>query len=307
MTTNTPSLQPPRSTLFVWDFDWTIINCNSDEYVPVQFLGEKRAEEGFYKLYEQHKDWHKCVESMVNLAMEEDNLTTDQVLEKAAQMPYLTGVRDALDSIHSQQGKTGQLIISDGNTLFIRAFLDSCGLTDHFDHGIITNKGSWEKVEGTDRQRLRVVHQSQQYGGHDCPRCPKNLCKTQALRMFLDENFPNESVSRIVYIGDGANDACPALNILKEGDVLLARAGKRRSFANERKGGETDREAGGCFKDHEDNDSSANNEIRGTFGILPALVKAKEEDPPIFPSCNVLKWTTGDDLKNLVQDLLKEF
>ena len=33
--------------LFVWDFDWTIINCNSDEYVPALFLGHDATSIGF--------------------------------------------------------------------------------------------------------------------------------------------------------------------------------------------------------------------------------------------------------------------
>ncbi|KAL3907941.1 MAG: hypothetical protein SGARI_003295, partial [Bacillariaceae sp.] len=277
---------PPPQTLFVWDFDWTIINCNSDEYVPVQFLGEKRAEEGFYKLYEKHKDWHKCVEDMVNLAMDESDLSADNVLEKAAQFPYLMGVRAALDGVHEEQGRsTGQMILSDGNTLFIQAFLDNNGLSGHFDHGVITNRGSWDYSEESNSQRLRVIHQSEQHGGHSCKRCPKNLCKTQALEAALEEKFSSlEDRPRIIYVGDGGNDACPALNVLGDGDVLLARAGTRRPFANERSGAESDQEAvrnGDCnASDEVENDPSGTNEIRGRFGIFPALEKARDADLP---------------------------
>lgn len=28
---------PAAQTLFVWDFDWTIVNCNSDEYVVLLY------------------------------------------------------------------------------------------------------------------------------------------------------------------------------------------------------------------------------------------------------------------------------
>ena len=303
MTATTPKI------LFVWDFDWTVINCNSDEYVPVQFLGENRAEEGFHQLYNQHKDWHKCVEGMVNVAITEGNLSTAQILAKAAQMPYLMGVRTALDTVHSKQGTiTGQLIVSDGNTLFIQAFLDNNDLSNHFNQGVVTNIGRWEKGEDG-KERLRITHQSQQYGGHSCKSCPKNLCKTQALSKILDAKFSNGSRPRIVYVGDGGNDACPALHALKQADVLLARAGKRRAFANERKGAETDEEATSnrtVVGDDDENDASGSNEIRGTFGIFPALAKAKHSDPPVLPKCEVLEWRTGDDLKGLVKKLLEE-
>ena len=225
-------------------------------------------------------------------------------------MPYLTGVRAALDAVHSQQGQAGQLILSDGNTLFIQAFLDNNGLANHFNQGVVTNIGRWETGEEDGNVRLCITHQSQKYGGHSCKTCPKNLCKTQALGKILEEDrFSNGSRPKIVYVGDGGNDACPALHVLQKEDVLLARAGKRRKCANERKGEETDDEAlcSTTTGDEEgENDPSGSNEIRGTFGIFPALEKAKLADPPVLPKCQVLEWRTGDDLKALAENLLKE-
>ncbi|CAB9513311.1 Pyridoxal phosphate phosphatase PHOSPHO2 [Seminavis robusta] len=323
-------LEPAGSphTLFVWDFDWTVINCNSDEYIPAQFLGDQEMEKRLRALFKECKDWHVCVETLVNQVMDEQRLTQKQVLSAAGKMPYLTGVRAALDKIHDKHKRTGQMILSDGNTIFIGAFLQDNGLTDHFTHGIITNAGLWidKSDDGASKsldknnnsKRLQVIHQSKQYGGHDCDECPNNLCKTQALSKALEQfssgptigsniiptgattSSSSSSRPRIVYVGDGSNDACPVLHVLREGDVMLARVGNRRKFANERSGPETDHEATTPAKGQPPKGRG------GSFGVLPALVRAKEGDPPIVPKCQVWEWTTGDELSQFVDKLLRD-
>ena len=76
-------------------------------------------------------------------------------------MPYLTGVKQALDLVHRQRrgndndeaslsSKTaGQMILSDGNTLFIGQFLDANGLSKHFN--------SNHRGRGRNRDRDRLV------------------------------------------------------------------------------------------------------------------------------------------------------
>lgn len=280
---------PDLHTLFVFDFDWTIVNCNSDEYVPGQFLKEDELMGGFVDLYEAGNDWHTCVEKMVGRAVKEGDATPSSILEAASRMPFLLDVLRALEHIRSKAPRTGQMILSDGNTLFINEFLRGQGIQSHFTHGIVSNIGSWDEQGG-----LSVVHQSQKYGGHQCEMCPANLCKAQALKDTLQEKFQRQSRKRprIVYVGDGGNDACPALNVLVEGDVLLARAGRRRTLANQRSGPETDAAA------------VAGTEESGLFGILPKLEEASKGG--VFPSCRVLEWTTGEELRIQVEELLKD-
>ena len=104
------------NTLFVWDFDWTVINCNSDEYIPAQFMDEKTLNDGFRSLYkETNGDWHACVEGMVNRCIgcgdvgsssNNNNTTSKESVMKAAQkMPYLIGIRNAIEN-HLQLRKT---------------------------------------------------------------------------------------------------------------------------------------------------------------------------------------------------------
>ena len=311
--------------LFVWDFDWTVINCNSDEYVPAQFLGHDATSNGFRDLIrtaeEQTKakaesnhdndgdgadaidwDWHKIVEIMVGRAMQEGNggagATPDDILAAAAKMPYLDQIKAAIVEI-SQQGQTGQMILSDGNTLFIEAYLKANGMEGCFNEGIMTNIGEFVSIGEEGKPALRVTHQSAKYGGHDCARCARspNLCKTQALNDKLGQLGDN-APERIVYVGDGANDACPALNILREGDVLLARGGVKRLEANGRSGAETDEEA----KDRKECSAGKG----GKFGIMSALKHAEREEGGggKIPECSVMEWTTGKELRDLIREII---
>jgi len=324
---------PVVHTLFVWDFDWTIVNCNSDEYIPGQFIqDENELNTRFQQLYEStQQDWHACVQAIIRQVMEQSSpyrSTPDAIMTAARKMPYLTGVRSALDIVYncrttessgdgggsgSGGGRTtGQMILSDGNTLFIGAFLEANGLNNHFTHGVISNEGKWIPLSGDsddqkDTIQLEVVHQSQQYGGHSCDRCPKNLCKTQALQHVLEQHFSATTCDdekgtrknrpqRIVYVGDGANDACPALHVLTESDVLLARTGRKRRNANGRAGPETDKEA------------MTDGMQGGTFGILSALRNREQEGGEMQrgPKCQVLEWSTGDELMNHVTKLIED-
>ena len=180
-------------TLFVFDFDWTVVNCNSDEYVPAQVLGHDAASDGFRDLIrksgtsndEVDLDWHKCVEIMVGRAMNEGGgATPGDVLAAAARMPFLDQVKMAITEISEKGERTGQMILSDGNTLFIEAFLQANDMEKCFDEGIMTNIGEFvtSSEEEGGKPALKVTHQSAKYGGHNCPRCARspNLCKTSS-------------------------------------------------------------------------------------------------------------------------------
>ena len=306
------------TTLFVWDFDWTVINCNSDEYIPAQFLDKDVLKDGFKSLYAStNGDWHACVEGMVNQCLTsplDENYSNDEskkkvitkedVMNVARQMPYLEDVRHALDDIHSSVSSQ-QMILSDGNTLFINEFLQHQQIQSYFQH-VVSNKGEWTS-DCDGNEKLKVTHQSVEYGGHDCTNCSANLCKTQALQETLiqlkgsseddADRPPQPQRRRIVYVGDGANDACPVLNVLGPDDIMLARTGHKRICANERKGPESDEEAI-CYCDNGDSSPSKHG---SPFGIMSALEKAKAP-----PKCQVLQWNTGRELRDLIQNFLKD-
>lgn len=283
-------MQPLPETIFVWDFDWTIINSNSDEYVPAGFLGDEEVAKRITAEMEEHgpTKWHECVANLINACMIEKGCSKNDILDKAAQMPFLVDVKQALTDVANNK-QCRQAIISDGNDKFIEAFLRRNEMIDFFS-SIETNVGSWETNDaGTS---FKIQYQSSKFGGHECKlRCPPNLCKTQVLEYILNRmSSKGTKRPRIVYVGDGHNDACPALQVLNENDVLLARGGKRCPDPNSFSGPQPDK--------HHDNAES------GTFAILSTLEKAKRRKG-LVPKCRVCAWNTGKELRSFVLDILR--
>mmetsp|Transcript_13534 Transcript_13534/g.29421 ORF Transcript_13534/g.29421 Transcript_13534/m.29421 type:complete len:309 (+) Transcript_13534:92-1018(+) len=282
---------PSVETLFVWDFDWTIVNCNSDEYVPSAFIGDAATDQRLRHMIETHgpEKWHECVSSLVNACMDESKCSKDDICEAAASMPYLVDVRGSLKDVADDM-KCGQAIISDGNDDFIGAFVKKNEMGHYFSHGIETNVGNYTTIETG--QQFSVVYQSSKYGGHSCNKCPPNLCKSQVLLDILRRTETNKR-PRIVYVGDGSNDACPALHVLDEGDVLLARDGKRISNPNSKSGSQPDEE-------------NADELTGGKFPILSVIEKCQKEEG-LVPKCRMCAWNSGKELRSLVQNILEEF
>ena len=60
---------------------------------------------------------------------------------------------------------------------------------------------------------------------HSCELCPLNLCKGKVLLEWQEElNNGNDMANewKVVYVGDGRGDLCPALN-LQENDLVFVR------------------------------------------------------------------------------------
>ncbi len=312
---------PLVDTLFVWDFDWTIVNCNSDEYVPASFLGVDVSTHRLRTMIHRYgpTKWHDCVASLINSCMEERGCRMQDVCNVAASMPYLANVRGSLLDVNENRvHHCGQAIISDGNTVFIREFLKANSMEHFFTHGIETNIGEWNIANNlsnndesenptttTSHQPLfSVVHQSTKYGGHSCKTCPPNLCKSQVLIQILSRmgKVMKDNRPRIVYIGDGENDACPAIHVLREGDVLLARVGRKPMDPNSNVGEQMDPN-----DDNEERDATglaSTTTTRSDFCIISTIERRQKDG--LIPRCCIRTWSTGKELRSHVRDLLNE-
>lgn len=131
-------------------------------------------------------------------------------------------------------------VMSDCNAVFISEILAGAGLaslvntvvTNHADFVAVEDYGacpglaaaaSPSAAAGEAKLVVQPYHGTgSQAGGapHCCPRCPESLCKGIEIGR-LRAAHPGR---RIIYVGDGANDICPALQLIA-GDVLLARGG----------------------------------------------------------------------------------
>ena len=127
------------------------------------------------------------------------------------------------------------------------------------------------------------------------------------------DHSPSEKAAgkrpRIIYIGDGSNDACPALNVLNKTDVLLARVGRKPRDSNSISGPESD---GDAIEGHGQHDfhpemHSRELEVHTTlaFPILSTLRRAEVKEG-LVPKCRVHVWRSGRELRSLINGILEE-
>lgn len=205
---------PAVKTLVVWDFDWSLINENSDTFVIEQLDPSQRI----MKIVEtkaRKMGWTQLMDLAV-AELHRDGHTPEALLAALATAPVLGGSLKAIAAAKAQPG-TEQRILSDANTVYIDAILQEHG------HGVsagtfasvVTNDAAFDAQSG----QLRIRPHQPPSLPHGCPNCPPNLCKGLVLDRWLAEEVAPQ---RIVYVGDGGGDFCPAMR-LRPQDVLLAR------------------------------------------------------------------------------------
>lgn len=121
-------------------------------------------------------------------------------------------------------------IVSDANTFFIEAILESYKQTSFFTE-IHTNPARFDETGRLLIERYHNNHKREAkylYEGHeklvsihDCVKCNVNICKGKILRN-LREKYPQK---KIIYIGDGSGDYCAATELTEE-EFLLVRVGE---------------------------------------------------------------------------------
>jgi len=112
--------------------------------------------------------------------------------------------------------QTTFLCLSSANNVYISTILESKGLQDLFTE-IVTNRAEWDP-SGLLKVRRHLDPNGPQ---HNCPvGCNPNICKGQELEAFLKRH--GTDYDRIIYVGDGSNDFCPAVK-LRSQDMVLCR------------------------------------------------------------------------------------
>ncbi|KAJ3272666.1 hypothetical protein HK104_004419 [Borealophlyctis nickersoniae] len=125
-----------------------------------------------------------------------------------------------IETIHLATSSNAEIIIlSDSNSVYIDEVLQEHNIRENITR-VITNPAWFDVNKGLHVQRLTTDPP------HGCPiGCAVNICKGKEL---LDHIASSGAYERIVYIGDGRNDFCPATK-LSSNDVVLPR--QNRGFA----------------------------------------------------------------------------
>ncbi|KAG0532399.1 hypothetical protein BDA96_04G105200 [Sorghum bicolor] len=215
--------------LVVFDFDKTIVDCDSDNWV-VDALGATRRFDDLLR----HLPWNHAIDAMMG-ELHSDGKTAEDIRGSLRTAPLSPHVAAAIKAAYALGCELR--VLSDANAFFIDTILAHHGLAAYFS-GTDTNPAH---VDAAGRLRIRPYHD---FGaaGHGCtlPTCPPNMCKGKVMERILrqeEEEEEEEAVSAaagtekrrrgrraVVYLGDGRGDYCPSLK-LREGDYVMPRAG----------------------------------------------------------------------------------
>ncbi|KAM7029852.1 phosphoethanolamine/phosphocholine phosphatase [Acridotheres tristis] len=200
--------RPPRF-LLVFDFDETIVDENSDDsVVRGRALPEPLRQSPAGGSYNEH------MQRVLGYLGEQGVRPADfrAVYEN---IPLSPGMAELFQFLSKHQELLELVLISDANTFGIEAKLRAAGVRSLF-RKIFSNPAS------IDRRGLLTLGP---YHGHRCPQCPPNMCKGKILGEYLQERARQDvEFQRVLYVGDGANDFCPA-GTLTAADVAFPRKG----------------------------------------------------------------------------------
>jgi pyridoxal phosphate phosphatase PHOSPHO2 len=203
--------------LVVWDFDWSLVNENTDTYVVDKLSPDLRA--GMSGRGLQWTDL--CAATFKK--MHDRGVTRADFESCLASLPMFDEHIEAL-RLASESGAR-QAIISDSNTFFIDTILSVRGLTEHINGGVVTNPSSWT-ADGA----LHVDWLQPRDAPHACPWSPPNMCKGNILQDVMaasaSETEGKAGGGVVLYVGDGRGDISACLR-MRAGDHILA----RRDFA----------------------------------------------------------------------------
>ncbi|CCO27076.1 hypothetical protein BN14_01110 [Rhizoctonia solani AG-1 IB] len=189
-----------KSQLVVYDFDWSMVDQDTDRYV-LEVLSPKlrrKLEDDYGKT-----EWTDLLAGVMH-ELHDEGATREQIEQALVTLPYhpamIRGVK-ALKAAGSP--KTTFLCLSASNHVYIRTILAHNGLSDLFTE-VVTNKAEWHG----DRLDIRR-HVGPDDPPHGCTvGCSPNLCKGSELTSFLARC--GETYDRIIVR-------------LSENDVVLCR------------------------------------------------------------------------------------
>ncbi|KAL6144583.1 hypothetical protein ACLB2K_055274 [Fragaria x ananassa] len=190
----------------VFDFDKTIIDCDSDNWV-VDGLG---ATDLFNQLLPT-MPWNSLMDEMMK-ELHSQGKTIDDIVEVLKRTPIHPRIVPAIKAAHASGCELR--IVSDANLFFIETILKHLGLEEYFSE-INTNPGY---VDEEGRVRISPFCDFTN-SSHGCSICPPNMCKSVIIERI---QASTEGRKRMIYLGDGVGDYCPSLK-LKEGDFVMPR------------------------------------------------------------------------------------
>lgn len=197
--------------LFVFDFDNTLVDDNTDTWV-MKLWPDLGLQEKLRGLRRQFSCWTDLMDHVFS-ELHRAGCGREEVLEHMGRLAVYDQALLALRAV-GECVWADAIIVSDSNSVFIDHILQQCGL-ESIPKEILTNPAYFDS---TGRLHVQWFHR------HCCPTCSTspNMCKGTILTDFLSRQ--HEPYGCVVYVGDGRGDYCPCLK-MTERDAVLCRKG----------------------------------------------------------------------------------
>eukprot|EP00798_Chlamydomonas_sp_ICE-L_P025736 gene25736-11396_t len=208
--------------LVVFDFDHPIVDDNTDYAIRKAAPGGSIPS----SLADSYVpgQWMEHMNSIFEY-MHQQGVSVGDMEDLMKRIPLTEGMQELLLWLHSMRCRFDVAILSDSNTIFIQTILDALKLDHIFGEGLVMTNHAHVSEDPTDAGRLHVRGYHTSDNPHQCPKCNPNMCKQQALRDFVtQQQLGGMDYKRILYVGDGNNDLCPA-KMLSGNDVVMPRVG----------------------------------------------------------------------------------
>ncbi|XP_077240141.1 thiamine phosphate phosphatase-like protein [Tasmannia lanceolata] len=194
----------------VFDFDKTIIDCDSDNWV----VDEMGATNLFNELLPT-MPWNSLMDRMMK-DLHSQGKTIEEIADCLERAPLHPQIISAIKS--ANDFGCDLKIVSDANIFFIETILKHHKLFDYFSE-IYTNPSC---IDEDGKLRIFPYHDFTSTS-HGCNLniCPPNMCKGFVMERIRASAIA-EGKKQIIYLGDGKGDFCPSLKLGK-GDYLMPR------------------------------------------------------------------------------------
>ncbi len=191
--------------LFVFDFDHTIIDVNSDIFIQNSFHTKPIPEH--LKIVAREQGWTSYMQEVFRFHYS-NNVSRKQYCDVLETLPFVPAIPKSFDCLRKLGAEL--IIISDANTFFIRHILQHHRLLHHF-HQIYSNPSYFDS---SGQLVINPYH-----ANLECKLSSRNLCKGRVLMEYVRQRSEEGQTFRFIgYAGDGVNDFCPMAR-LHSGDL----------------------------------------------------------------------------------------
>ena len=200
-----------KKTLLIFDFDKTILDDDSFGHIIFKTL----TKEELQVIYDNRKDHWVDGYNYALKQIKSHNFSKNDFNNMLNEIILTKGMQDLFSFIKENKNKYDSIILSSNYEYIIKYILNKYNIIDIF-LDIICNPSREANHDETD-QFIYVLKKKP----HDCKDCNPCACKNNEFKEF-SSNHDMNNYDKIVFICDGFNDLCLAINLGKN-DITLTR------------------------------------------------------------------------------------